>query len=272
MFARLRRPVFAAAPRVSAGTAGPSEGFRIADEPVELAPPELRAISFRPLPDEPAARAQETEMPVSAEEAAGGGCLTVPAPSARAADYEEDPAELVWAHPLADPHKSGTAVSTRRSAIPRLVSLLALVAALGALVAVAFDRWPLGVSTEPRSARPVGHAPMTQGVVTGARRLRHSTRRSATRSTPKVEPRRRREQTRRVAGRPGLGRATATARPAVAPAPELSPSAPVFKPAPSRRPVATPTASSTPPMPRPAPAEPAPAEVEFGFEETGEGP
>lgn len=130
-------------------------GFRIADEPdaPDDASPELRALSFRPLPaDADRAPADDATRAPADEPNAG--------PDTGAPELgDEDPATLAWAPARSDP--LSTPESSRARALPRIIAVAALAIAAELVLVLAHHGAPPRPVAPPvpvHAAPRVGHA------------------------------------------------------------------------------------------------------------------
>lgn len=216
--------------------------FRILAEGEEQVAPELRAISFRPLPD---TGLESLATPAVPEHLPHAGPRR-----------DEDPAELVWrAQRGRDTARAPTADTAVLEGTPRSVVVVAM--AMAGL-ALAITKW-LTPEALPGS-RPVPSVAGPHG--TPAVHPRSRGPRERRRSTARERRARRTGHARGDARRGPRSRPHRAVRPAVVPTATPLPLVPTREPG----------RSATPALPsglRPMSANPAPAEVEFGFEHTG---
>jgi hypothetical protein len=224
------------------------EGFRITDEDTECSPPELRAISFRPLRE---ATPPAVDRPGLASPSAGPG------------ETREDPAEMVWRSPApcartGSPMRGGRRDRSARSWRPLVVGLVLVAVATAAIHGAVR---PGVEKPDPRQA-PRRHlaAVGSPRHVPVSRLATRRSRRSTTRARPTHREARRHPATAREHRPPRSAKS--------------APIAPAARPSavPAAIPARAPVEAPTPAGPRPASPVVSPAQVEFGFEHTGIGP
>lgn len=241
--------------RARVGGAAQAAGFRIAVEPCALEPPELHAISFRPLPESPSesstSRRRDPSRPAEP-----------PGSTAGAEATGEDPAELVWRTPGTE---RPTSAPSRR-ARGRLFGMLSLGAACCALAALALAPHTVTGAAPPRSAR---HGEVARPQPSGARVFRARPRAliRQSRYAPSARPRAGRTRQPRPSSAPQRRRPRRPSTGAVAQRVPAASSSPTGPPAPARPVVSRAPGRASTPAPTPHPPE-----LEFGFEHTGSEP